>query len=347
MWLEKKYVSLLSNTLTKFKQKSDNLWNFRCPICDDSQANKNKARGYIYQKQGKYIYHCHNCNITLSFQKFLNQLNPILYDSYVQERYSILESENIIPEQKKIIVPSAHKHLQHLKKISQLSPTHYCKKYIVNRQIPSDYHYKLFYCPKFKEWTNTILPNKFESLNNDKSRLIIPLFTSDGQLIGYQGRALDPTDKQRYITIMLDETKPRLYGLDTVDINKRYYIFEGPIDSMFIENSIATCGGTLIREMNLLNKNTDNAVIVYDNEPRNQDICKNMLNALKHNYKVCIWPSSINQKDINEMILKKVSGQYCKTEVIKKAGLYIKNIIDENTYSGLEGELMLNTWRKI
>lgn len=347
MWLEKKYISLLSNTLSRFKQKSDNLWNFRCPICTDSQTNKNKSRGYIYQKQGKYIYHCHNCNITLSFQKFLNQVNSGLYDSYQQERFSLLEIKEPETQPKKVIIPQAHKHLKYLKKISQLLPNHPCKQYVVSRQIPSDYHYKLFYCPKFKTWTNSIIPNKFSSLEYDTPRLIIPMFTSEGDLIGYQGRALDQSDKQRYITIMLDESKPRLYGLDTVDLNKKYYIFEGPIDSMFIPNSIATCGGTLIREMNILNKNVDTAVVVYDNEPRNKDICKNILTALRKKYKVCIWPQSLELKDINDMILKKVSGQYCKTEAIKKAGLYIQNIIDENIFSGLEGELKLAEWRKV
>jgi hypothetical protein len=250
-------------------------------------------------------------------------------------------------ETKKIVVKDSNKHLSLLRKVSQLNADHPCKKYVVSRQIPSNLHYKLYYCSKFKEWTNSIFPDKFSSNSSDYPRLILPMFWTDGTLFGYQGRALHPKDTVRYITIMLDETKPRLFGLDTVDFNYKYYIFEGPIDSMFIPNSIATCGGQLHNEMEMLGKNTSNAVVVYDNEPRNKDIVKNILTAIQRGFKVCLWPPSLEQKDINDMILKKVSGDYCKTEVIKKAGDVIKNVIDENTFEGLEAELKLSSWRKV
>jgi transcription elongation factor Elf1 len=346
IWLEKKYILLLSSQLPHFKQKSDNLFNFRCVLCGDSKTNKNKTRGYIYFKSGRYIYHCHNCNASHNFITVFKKINPALYDQYLQEKLSQDTTQPTI-EIEKVVVKNSNKYLNDLKKVSQLNAEHPCKKYVVSRQIPSTIHYKLYYCSKFKEWTNTIIPDKFSKTDLDYPRLIIPLFWTDGTLIGYQGRALHPKDTIRYITIMLDETKPRVYGLDTTDFNHKYYIFEGPIDSMFIPNSIATCGGQLTREMDLLKKNVSNAVVVYDNEPRNKDIVRNILTAINSGYKVCLWPPSLEQKDVNEMILKKVSGSYCKTEVIQKAGKYIKNIIDDNTFQGLEAELKFSSWRKV
>ena len=47
--IDNKYIGLLSTRLQKFKKVKANLFNFRCPLCGDSQKNKNKTRGYIYQ----------------------------------------------------------------------------------------------------------------------------------------------------------------------------------------------------------------------------------------------------------------------------------------------------------
>ena len=41
---------------------------------------------------------------------------------------------------------------------------------------------------------------------------------------------------------MIDETQPKVYGLENVDFNKTVYVVEGPFDSTFVENSIAMCG---------------------------------------------------------------------------------------------------------
>lgn len=347
-WIERKYVSLLSNSLPKFKQKSSVLWNCRCVVCGDSKSNPNAARGYIFENKGTLVYHCHNCNISLPFSKLLKTVNILLYEQMIAEKFSLDQhTKELVPEILKVIIPHANKYLSVLKKVSQLPHNHPCKLYLLSRQIPTTYHYKLFYCPKFKSWTNAIIPDKFTIDRHDKPRLIIPLITSEGDLIGYQGRALDPEDKVRYITIMVDESKPRLYGLDSVDLNRKYYIFEGPIDSMFIVNSIATCGGSLIREMDLLDKNTENAVVVYDCEPRNPQIITNIRQAIKKGFKVCIWPHSMEDKDINQMIQRKVVGGHIKTELIAKAGLFIQNIIDCNTYSGPSAEVALNNWKRI
>ena len=75
----------------------------------------------------------------------------------------------------------------------------------------------------------------------------------------------------------------------------------------------------------------DNAVYVFDAEPRNKEICNRMEKVIKNGHKVCIWPSDIDGKDINEMFL---------------AGLNPEGIIEENTYYGLTAELKLAAWRK-
>lgn len=342
-WIERKYITLLASSLDKFKQKSTDLWNFRCPECGDSKSNKNKTRGYLFEKKGNYYFHCHNCSASSSFKNFLKKYNPPLYDEYMMERFG--------GEQKSVPVinhevKSVSYQITGLKKVSQLSPEHPCKKYVVSRQIPTPYHAKLYFCEKFKSWVNDILPNKFTELSHDGPRLIIPCYNQSQELIGFQGRSLNPSDKVRYITIMLREDQPRIFNLNEVNLNFPYYVFEGPIDAMFIKNSIATCGGKLDSELEKISVK-ENAVVVYDNEPRNKEIVQNILTSIRKGYKVCLWPPSMEQKDINEMILKKVSGEYVKTEIVELAAAKIKQIIDDNTFSGLEAELKFMEWKKV
>ena len=345
-WIDKKYIMMLSNTLPKFKQKSSELWNFRCPYCNDSQHNKHKSRGYIFQKKGKYFYYCHNCSMSLSFEKFLKFINQSLYDSYLLEKFENSKTE-LQTQSPKLEVKFEKKEIK-LRKVSQLDYDHVCKKYLIKRQIPTTYHSKLYYCENFKKWVNTMIPNKFNNLDNDSPRLIIPLYSSDNVLMGFQGRSLKPNEdeKLRYITIMLGDEYPKVYNIENCDFNKTYYVVEGPFDAMFIPNTIATCGGKLSSEIDRLNRMKQNAVIVYDNEPRNKEVAENILTSIKKGYRVCIWPSSTIHKDINEMILAKVKGDYIKTELIAQAAERIKIIIDDNTYSGLEAELKFMEWKK-
>ena len=87
MFTEIKYLNLLSARLPRFKQKKEFLWNFRCPLCGDSQRNKAKARGFVFQLKGKLVYKCHNCGATMSFDKFLESQDPGLYKEYRLEKF--------------------------------------------------------------------------------------------------------------------------------------------------------------------------------------------------------------------------------------------------------------------
>lgn len=353
-WLEEKYISLLSGRLLRFKRKSSQLWNFRCPTCGDSETNKSKARGYIYTKQGKYIFHCHNCGETNSFHKFLKNTDPLLHAEYVKE--SLLEQGVRKPDEAQLfeikmkppVFLKDNAPLKVLKKISQLNADHPAKQYVVNRKIPTPYHAKLFYCAKFKSWVNTIIPGKFEDTTYDEPRLIIPFINKEGVMFGLQGRSFNPTDKLRYITIMVDESQPRFYGIDTMDLSKPVYVFEGPIDSMFVPNSIASAGGDAMRELNLLNIDKNPFVVVYDNEPRNPHTIKKIERAIREGYKVCIWPNSVEEKDVNDMVIKRIyKHDYVPTEKITRIGNDIKEVIDTCTFAGLEATLNLNNWKKV
>ena len=353
-WIDQKYVNLMSGRLQRFKRKSQNLWNFRCPVCGDSENNRSKARGYIYVRNSKYIFHCHNCDETMSINKFIKHVDPHLYNEYLREslmengQHNPSEAQEFALKMKAPIFIKDNAPLRMLKKISQLDANHPAKMYVVNRKIPTPYHAKLFYCTKFKAWVNSFIPDKFNDITLDEPRLIMPFINKDGVMFGLQGRSFKANDALRYITIMVDESQPRLYGLDVLDLTKRKYVFEGPIDSMFIPNAIASAGGDIMRELSLLAVDKTGYTVVYDNEPRNPHTVKKMANAIRAGYSVCIWPPSILEKDINDMVIKRIfKHDYVPTEKITKIGQDIITLIDKNTFSGLEAELQLSSWKKV
>lgn len=338
-WLLQKYIGLASNRLDCFKRKGPSLYNFRCPLCGDSESNRTKARAYIYEKQGKPRFHCHNCSATSSVPNFIKALDQSLYSEYLLEKLrdeKSMEQQDLEQFVKKMKPPSFRTSgpLKGLKKVSQLSIHDPVKKLVEKRKIPTPYHAKLFSCPNFKHYVNSLIPGKFEeaSLEHDETRLLIPFLDKNNNCHAFQGRALGES-KTKYITIVLDETVPKVYGLDTVDLNKTTYVLEGPIDSMFVPNSIATAGGDIVAALNTFDKR--NLVIVYDNEPRSRETKKKLDKAILQGYNVCIWPDNLEHKDINDMAMAGLSPEF------------IKYIIDQNTYKDLAAMMALKKWTKV
>ena len=335
-WLENKYVNLLSSRLRNFRRRSTGLVNFSCPVCGDSETDRKKARGYIYEKRGKSLYHCHNCNVTMGVPKFIKTLDGVLYNEYSLEKLrgnktpEQVELETFVEKMKKPVFMTGGV-LQGLKKVSQLRHDHPAKLLVESRKIPTPYHAKLFLCPNFKAHVNKFVPDKFADVTRDETRLLIPFIDRDRKVHAFQGRALKDYGP-RYITIVLDEATPKIYGLDTVDFTKKTYVFEGPIDSMFVPNSIATAGGDLVSALAGISKS--NLVVVYDNEPRNRDTLKKIDKAVLQGYNVCIWPENLSYKDVNDMILGGLSAEF------------IKHIIDTHTYRDLGAKLALTKWSK-
>jgi transcription elongation factor Elf1 len=140
LFIEHKYISLLSNRLQRFTRLNEKSYNFRCPLCGDSQKNSYKARGYIYQKKDKMLFFCHNCGASMLFGNFLKQIDNNLYNEYSQEMF--LNKER--PKEKDVDITKIEhpkfridSPLKYLKKISQLEPDHPVKRYVMRRKIPS------------------------------------------------------------------------------------------------------------------------------------------------------------------------------------------------------------------
>ncbi len=328
-FIDVKYINLISSRLPKFKKVKANLYNFRCPICGDSQRQKNKARGYLYRVKNNTNYKCHNCGISVSFNSFLKDLDPETHKQYIFEKFKDGKTgKNFAAQTPEDIFKNVETSKPTFKeKIVIDLPSAFLvsrsKEYLETRAI---FRGEFYYAKNFMEFVNTIKPDTFKSINYGEERIVIPLIRNN-TLIGVQGRALS-TNPIKYLTIMLDDDAPKVYGLDTIDKRLPVYVVEGPFDSTFINNSVALCGSDgEIRDLERSDK-----VFVYDNEPRNKEIVSRIERCIERGERVVIWPTTIREKDINDMVL---------------SGHNVQDIVESNVYTGLQAKLKFTTWKKV
>lgn len=331
-WLENKYIALLSYRLEHFKKKNDNLFNFRCPFCGDSKTNKHRARGYLIEKKGSFWFHCHNCGESKGFSSFLRAIDLSLHNEYRMDCWREQNATTVAPVHEPITQKKYDDNVfSVLSRVSDLPDEHYAKLFVRGRKLPSKYHSMLFFAPKYQTFVNNIIPDKLPK--PDSPRLVIPFCSYGKEVVGFQGRALDD-NPIRYSYVVIDYDLPRAFGLPDVNYNKRYYVLEGPLDSMFLDNAIAIGGSDLVGGLRRLGCPRDNATIIFDNECRNSEIVAKQYAAIRDKYSVVIWPSDLPYKDVNDMIL----GGFTAAEV--------QHLIDQNTYCGLPAELAFNTWKR-
>ena len=319
---DSKFIGLVSSRLQKFKRVKADLYNFRCPICGDSQKHKNKARGYFYQVKVNTNFKCHNCGASLSFNNFLKQIDPTLHKQYTMEKFKNGHTgKNFVVDEPKLEFkkPVFRKKID-LPKASEIPVA---KEYLEKRKIDPT---KFYFAKKFKQWTNT-QKQTFDTIGRDESRIIIPMYDTERNLIGFQGRSLGP-NSVKYITVMIKDDAPKIYGLDQIRRDEPVFVTEGPFDSTFLCNSIAMCGA----DGDVRRWGINDPVWVYDNEPRNNEIVKRISETINRGERVVVWPSGMEEKDINDMIL---------------SGHDVMSILNNNIYSNLEAKVKFNNWKKV
>ncbi len=319
--VDSKFISLVSSRLQKFKRVKAGLFNFRCPICGDSQRNKSKTRGYLYEVKVNTNFKCHNCGASMSLNNFLKKIDPVIQKQYALEKFKEGHTgRNFVVDEPdfKFETPKFKTKI----KLPKATENARASGYLMARKLDPS---KFYYSKHFKKFANSLKPT-FDSEKHDEDRIIIPLYY-EKNLIGFQGRSIDP-NPVKYITVMLDDDAPKIYGLDNIRTDAPVYITEGPFDSTFIRNAIAMCGA----DLDISRWGISNPVWIYDNEPRNREITNRIAKTIDAGDSVVIWPNGIDDKDINDMVM---------------SGLDVQSVIDSNTYSGLEAQLKFTTWKKI
>ena len=335
VFIDRAFLLRISPKLQRFTQKKEDLYNFRCPLCGDSQKNKTRSRGYVYRKKNDYFYMCHNCGASTSFYNFLDKVDPTLVKEYALERYKNGDnnkSNHKTPgfEDFKTEKPSFKKALE-LPSIDSLPEAHFAKGYVHDRRIPQAFHSQLYYAEDFAAFIQN-LGIENTNLKEKDRRLVIPFYDKEKNLVALQGRALGES-KLRYITLKLHDDNHKFFGLDRIDEDKMIYVVEGPIDSMFLDNAVATADSNLESITSIYDKSK--ITLVFDNEPRNKEIIKKIDDAIEKHYNVVIWPEMIDSKDINDMVLEGFSPDE------------IQDIISKNTFVNLRAKAEFVNWKKV
>lgn len=327
LYLQVAYAKRLGTGLQRFEQKGPSSFNFRCPVCGDSKKSETKKRGWFYEKQGTLNFACHNCSASSSFEKFLKERNPQLYSEFLVDKFG--DSPKDAP--KETPKPKIELQAGWENYVTPVSRSPHALKYLRDRKIPEDRLKDLYYTPNVRETAIDLFD--FYGLDFDKKLpnedgILIP-FTTNGILTFAQVRTFSQNKNFRYLTISFGSEDIKLYNYDYVDLDKDVFVTEGPFDSMFLDNAVATADSTLTRASIKIDR--DKLVLVHDNEPRSPQIVKKIEDALKANYKVVMFPDYIQEKDINDMFI---------------AGYDVQMLVDQNQYYGLNGLLKFSTWRK-
>jgi transcription elongation factor Elf1 len=323
----------MSPQLDRFSQKSDYLWNFRCPVCGDSKKNKLKSRGYVYRRKADLFFTCHNCGTSMSFGHFLKTVNHNLYDEYRLEKFKNDHPEIVeTPDYSVAKTTPDFTTTIHLPRIADLPNEHAAKRLLFSRKVPAERYKELYYAHNFASFVKELVPSYNKNLKNDDARIVIPFYDEKNILLGVQGREIQKTGV-KYITIKLRDENRKVFGLDKVDYGKKIYVVEGPIDSMFLQNALATMDAQLYKVISSVGDY--DYVFIFDNEPRNPQICNHMAKTIAMGANIVVWPQYIEQKDINDMIL----AGYTSSD--------IQDIIDKHTYTDLKAKMEFGKWKRV
>lgn len=332
LFLDQKYLLLISNRLPNFKKKNDALYNCRCVICGDSVKKRNKARGYFFSFKNELRYKCHNCDASMTFGTFLKTQDNNLYDQYVMEKYTeggFRRANTTVPFNIEFKQPEFQNNILNevCVKLTSLPSDHAALQYCHSRRIPQDKIEELYFVDNISKLERLSEKYKDKIIGNEP-RIVIPYYNTNNTLIGVTCRSI--TDHRlKYVTIKITD-EPFIYGLNNVNSNEHIYVVEGPIDSFFIKNSIAISGLSFAAIRNIpLPK--EKIIVVIDNQPRNKQVCDIAEKIIESGFRIIIWPSDIIQKDINEIVME---------------GHNINEILKNNNFSGLEAAAKFSFWKK-
>lgn len=348
LYIDVKYVQYIAGRLRNFSKKDANLWNFSCPMCLDSAKDKRKARGYIFMKEQKLFYSCHNCGVSTHFSSLLESVDPLLHSEYRLEVYRDKHATQVVrptkPVEKeepqegfktdtasrlktRVVAPPPSLLDRLMDRLDTLPDDHEAVVYARKRMIPEDQMHKMYFIKNLRDIVQLNMDKYDDRIKSVEPRIVLPFFDMKGQLTGVTCRAIRG-ESLRYVVVKVKEDAPLIFGINDLDRSKLVYVVEGPIDSLFLPNAIAV-GGTSMGKVSSLGLR--DKVIVFDNQPRNKDVCRIIEKNIDAGERVVIWTERTTPKDINAMC---------------EAGLDYMKEIESRTFQGLQAKLAFTDWKK-
>ena len=298
LWLQLKFLKFLP--LEQFTDKGGRKFNFRCPICGDSQKSETKKRGWATEYKNNLFIKCFNCDYSNSFQNFLKEHYYNFYQDFIKEKFQetgALFSTNPKKTNSQDLFANEFQSLN-LQKISELPKDHRAVAYLTDRMIPKEIYEQFYYSDNFALWLNKIQKGAINFSSDMDRRIVIPFYNQYKKIFAVQGRTIE-FKSPKYLTFKFNKEEDLIFGLDTVDFSRTVFITEGPIDSLFIDNCLAVSGSLADIDKVLKYTHKENIVIIPDNDFRNKYTDKFIQRLISQNYYVVLWPKETDFKDIN------------------------------------------------
>ena len=317
-----------------------------CPCCGDSKMNSGKKRGILYLDS--YKYYCWNgdCNAKYwSIFKFFEQFGKKLKNiDHIKEISTIIEKSKRQRKPTKLIDSSEY------------------FEFLYNNSIPIldlEKFYGLFteeLCPWGKEFLDSRLLHRFKDrIRFRKNKFgnrevwILNKIDENNKVVGLQIKNLDwgskystktfptlveemnrgveyPEDKQFVEKL---STLSIIFNIFNVDIENTLTVFEGPFDSFFIPNSVATAGASKLKNFF---DGIDSVRYWFDNDATGKN---SAIDKIKSKNKCFLWKrffknSAFNNKrikDLNELVV-----YIYKNREYKTALSHVKESFSTNKY---------------
>ena len=286
--------------------------NFACPYCGDSTTSPRKKRGNLYWND-LYV-HCYNCSAHVSLDTFLKDFNQNFEG---EDRVEIL---NYIKDNRRNTSYGESLDFYLFDKIKELALTFDELALGFNIYPINSLTYRAY--PYLK---SRLLHHKLNQFAYDprKKELYIFNLTADDKVIGFQTRDLDgngPKYKTWNIQRIYDRLKTplnlpeedldninkisMLFGILTADLSRDFTIFEGPIDAMFMTNSIGLTG---VKKQIVDFNDIHTARYFFDNDSEGKS---KMMEKLKSGQTVFLWDKFLKDynipskkiKDLNDLV---------------------------------------------
>jgi hypothetical protein len=338
LWQDEKYVRLLSHRLDQYHDRGRHQYNFRCPLCGDSQKNKSKARGYLFPQRDVLLFKCHNCSLAMPFSALLKRVDPSLYSEYLTERFRE-ERQRATPAPARVVPPPVVRHFD-----PALVPTvaqsnivpviAFCR----GRKLDATAMGRLHATTRARTWLTPLVGAKASDVADDVAYLVQPLTLPGGAWYGAQLRGVK---QKSFVTFRWSHDLMKVFGLDAWKPEDVTYVVEGPIDALFVPNAIAACGSDLVSAVDNMREMVpvpvdwpDRAIFVWDNEPHNKEVASHIRRAIARGLRVVIWPyyragEENFPKDINDMV---------------RAGIDVMAHLRRHTMTGLAAKAAFEAW---
>lgn len=280
-------------------RKHDGTYNAGCPVCREGKSIGKKKRLFFYPKTNTF--HCFNCSKTWSAYSWIQKTSGLTKDEIFSEIQSKSNSIDVTNKLKTF--------KRSTKNILSLP---YDSINIFDEIQQNYYSSNLF----FKKALNYIKDRRIETSINKpstlyisltdffhKNRLCIPFYDRSKKIPFYQTRSLDNSEPRYLGKEGSDKT---IFGIDRVDNNLNYiFIFEGPIDAMFVKNGVATAGLSIsnLQKNQLSEFPFHEKIWVLDNPTFDNAAKEKTEQLLNRKEKVFNWPDEMPYKDINEMAI--------------------------------------------